>query len=129
VRRTRTILGTLLAVQLWGASGAFAGPWEDGMAAYSRGDYVPAVQVFRAMARQGNAEAQDLLRQMYRRGQGVKRSPTRAFVWLNRAARGGNAQATADLRAMSQSMTAAEISKARAVMQACEASDYRDCPY
>jgi hypothetical protein len=26
-------------------------------------------------------------------------------------------------------MTAAEMSRARAVMQACEASDYRDCPY
>jgi TPR repeat protein len=127
VRRTGTIIGVLLAAQLWGS--ALAGPWEDGMAAYNRGDYVPALQVFRAMAREGNAEAQRVLGQMYRRGQGVRRSPTRACVWFNRAARGGNVRATADLRAMSQSMTAAEMSRARAVMQACEASDYRDCPY
>jgi hypothetical protein len=28
------------------------------MAAYNRGDYVPAMQAFRAMAQQGNAKAQ-----------------------------------------------------------------------
>jgi len=32
-----------------------AGPWEDGIAAYNRGDYVPAIQVFRGMAKAGNA--------------------------------------------------------------------------
>jgi TPR repeat protein len=123
------MIGALLAAQIWGAAGALAGPWEDGMAAYNRGDYVPAFQVFRAMAMQGNAEAQGLLGQMYRRGQGVKRSSTRALVWFNRAAAGGNARANAELHEMSQSMTATELSRARAVMQACEASDYRNCPY
>jgi TPR repeat protein len=127
--RQKAIIGVIFAVQIWGASGALAGPWEDGMAAYNRGDYVPAVQVFRAMAREGNAEAQHLLGRMYRRGQGVKRSPTRAFVWLNRAAARGNQQANADLHEMSQSMTATELSRARAVMEACEASDYRGCEY
>jgi hypothetical protein len=31
------------------------------MAAYNLGDYVPAMQVFRAMAQQGNAKAQSVL--------------------------------------------------------------------
>jgi len=127
--RKKAIVGMILAAQIWSALGAVASPWEDGMAAYNRGDYVPAMQVFRAMAREGNAEAQRLLGQMYRRGQGVKRSPTSAFVWLNRAASRGNHQANAELRAMSQSMTAAELTRARAVMEACEASDYRGCEY
>jgi TPR repeat protein len=127
--RQRAIIGMIFAAQVWGAVGAMAGPWEDGMAAYNRGDYVPAAQVFRAMAREGNAEAQLLLGKMYRRGQGVRRSPTRAFLWFNRAARRGNQQANADLREMSRSMTAAELSRARAVMEACEASDYRGCEY
>jgi len=26
------------------------GPWEDGMAAYNRGDYVPAIRLFRPLA-------------------------------------------------------------------------------
>jgi TPR repeat protein len=90
--RQKAIVGAILVAQIWGAAGALAGPWEDGMAAYNRGDYVPAAQVFRAMAKEGNAEAQRLLGQMYRRGQGVRRSPTRAFLWFNRAAARGNPQ-------------------------------------
>jgi TPR repeat protein len=129
MKRHITIGGALLAVQIWGAMAAFAGPWEDGMAAYNRGDYVPALQVFRAMAKEGNAEAQRLLGTMYRRGQGVKRSPTRAFLWFNRAAARGDMRAKTELREMSQSMTAAELSRARAMMAACEASDYKNCPY
>ena len=66
---------------------------------------------------------------MYRRGQGVRRSSTRAFLWFNRAAARGDARASVDLREMSQSMTSAELAKARAVMEACEASDYRGCEY
>jgi hypothetical protein len=31
------------------------------MAAYNLGDYVPAMQVFREMAQQGNAKAQSVL--------------------------------------------------------------------
>ena len=62
--------GLKLAAQILGSAGAVAGPWEDGMAAYNRGDYVPAIQVFRTMAAQGNAKAQSLLGVMYRRGQG-----------------------------------------------------------
>jgi hypothetical protein len=33
------------------------------------------------------------------------------------------------LREMSQSMTAGELSRARAAMEACEATDYRGCEY
>ena len=127
-RRVR-VGGAILAAQIWIVAGAFAGPWENGMAAYNRGDYVPALQVFRGLAGEGNAQAQRLLGQMYRRGQGVKRSPTRAFVWFNRASASGDARAHAELREMSRSMPPAELSKARAVMQACEASDYRGCEY
>ena len=60
--------GLILAAQILGGAGAVAGPWEDGMAAYNRGDYVPAIKVFRAMAEQGNAKAQSVLGVMYRRG-------------------------------------------------------------
>ena len=129
MKRQIKLGAAILMMQVWGVAGACAGPWEDGMAAYSRGDYVPALQVFRAMAREGNMEAQRLLGQMYRRGQGVKRSSTRAYLWFNRAAAKGDVRADAELRQMSQSMTEAELSRARALMQACEASNYRDCEY
>jgi TPR repeat protein len=129
MKRWTVLGGLMLSAQVWGAVGAFAGPWEDGMAAYNRGDYVPAIQVFRAMARQGNAEAQSLLGVMYRRGQGVTRSSARAFVWFTRAAAHGNAKARTELREVSQSMTPEELKQAREMAEACEASDYRSCEY
>ena len=81
------------------------------------------------MAEQGNAKAQSLLGVMYRRGQGVARSPVRAFLWLSRAAKGGDAKAKAELHEVTQTMTPEELSQAREMAQACEASDYRSCEY
>jgi TPR repeat protein len=118
-----------LMLQILGATGAFASPWEDGMAAYNRGDYVPAVKVFRAMAEQGNAEAQSLLGVMYRRGQGVARNSGRAFVWLSRAAARGNRKAKRELREVSLTMTAEELARAKRTAEVCEASNYRSCEY
>ena len=127
-KRQATIT-VILAAQIWGAVSALAGPWEDGMAAYNRGDYVPAVQVFRAMAAQGNAEAQVFLGVMYRKGQGVTRSSQRAFVWFTRAAARGNRRAKTELREVSQTMTPQELTRAKEMAEACEASDYRNCEY
>ena len=62
--------GLILAAQILGIAGAVAGPWEDGMTAYNRGDYVPAIRLFRPLAEQGNAKAQNVLGVMYRRGRG-----------------------------------------------------------
>jgi TPR repeat protein len=129
MKKLMVLGGPMLAAQILGSAGAVAGPWEDGMAAYSRGDYVPAIQVFRAMAQQGNAKAQAALGAMYRRGQGVSRSPARAFVWFSRAAAQGDAKAKTELREVAQTMTPEELSQARAMAQACEASDYRSCEY
>jgi TPR repeat protein len=99
------------------------------MASYNHGDYVPAIQVFRAMAQQGNAKAQAALGVMYRRGQGVSRNPARAFVWFSRAAAQGDAKARTELHEVAQAMTPEELSEARAMALACEASDYRSCEY
>lgn len=124
-----TTAGLLTAAQIWGAVAAFAGPWEEGMAAYNRGDYVPAIQFVRPLAQAGNAKAQALLGVMYRRGEGVARSTAIAFMWLTLAAKRGDPKAKADLRTVSRSMTAEERAQAREMMQACEASDYRNCAY
>ena len=129
MKRRLLVGGLILAALFLGGAGAVAGPWEDGMAAYNRGDYAPAIQVFRAMALQGNAKAQAALGVMYRRGQGVSRNPARAFVWFSRAAAKGDAKAKAELHQVAQTMTPEEISQAREMAQACEASDYRSCEY
>ena len=121
--------GLILAAQILGIAGAVAGPWEDGMTAYNRGDYVPAIRLFRPLAEQGNAKAQNVLGVMYRRGQGVARNSVRAFVWFSRAAAHGDATAKAELRDVSQTMTPEELAQASEMAQACEASNYRSCEY
>jgi TPR repeat protein len=72
------------------------------MASYNRGDYVPAIRLFRPLAEQGNAKAQSLLGVMYRRGEGVARSSVHAFIWFSRAAARGDTRARAELREVSQ---------------------------
>ena len=125
-----TIAGTfLVSASFVSASGALAGPWEDGMVAYNRGDYVPAIRLVRPLAEKGNAKAQSLIGVMYRKGEGVARNPTRAFMWFSFAAKRGDGKAKAELREVSRTMTPAEISQAREMAQACEASDYRSCEY
>jgi len=124
------VAGALVAAaQVLGATGALAGPWEDGMAAYNRGDYAPAIQLCRPLARQGNARAQAAIGAMYRRGQGVAKSSAHAFMWLSLASARGDARAKAEMEEMSRSMSADELARAREMMRACEASDYRSCEY
>jgi TPR repeat protein len=127
MRKRNIIGGILLAAQLMGVVAAVAGPWEDGMAAYNQGDYVPAIQVFRALAEQGNAKAHNVLGVMFRNGEGVPKSQARAHMWFSFAAKRGEAGARAELHEVSRTMTAQEISQAETMAKACEASDYRAC--
>jgi hypothetical protein len=80
MRRPIAVGCIILAVAFTGILAAVAGPWEDGTAAYSRGDYVPAIRVFRTLAEQGNAKAQNALGLMFRKGEGVAKNPVRAHV-------------------------------------------------
>src|SRR6266478_6275370 len=85
------VIGAVVTAQLLGTLAAFAGPWEDGMAAYNRGDYVPAIRLFRPLAEQGNAKAQNVLGVIFRKGEGVPKSPARAHMWFSFAAKRGDA--------------------------------------
>ena len=128
--RNRVIVGGVVAaVLIWGSAGAFAGPWEDGMALYNRGDYEPAIRLFRPLAERGNPKAQQQVAVMYRNGEGVPQNPKRAFMWFSFAAARGDAKAKAAVRAMSKDMTPQEMSQVSEMAQACEASNYRNCEY
>jgi TPR repeat protein len=129
MKQRTIVIGAVVAAQLLGAPAAFAGPWEDGMAAYNRGDYLPAVRLFRPLAEQGNAKAQKVLGVMFRKGEGVPKSAVRARMWFGLAAKRGDMGAKAGLRDLSRTMTTREISQADAMARACEASNYRNCEY
>ena len=75
------------------------------MVAYNRGDYVPAIRLFRPLAEAGNPKAQNQIGLMYRKGEGTAPSPARAFMWFSLAAKRGDAKAKAGLRDVSKTMT------------------------
>jgi TPR repeat protein len=129
MKKRMIVIGAVVTAQLLSTPAAFAGPWEDGMAAYNRGDYVPAIRLFRPLAEKGNAKAQNVLGVMFRKGEGVPKNPVRAHMWFSFAAKRGEARAKAELREVSRTMTAQEISQAEAMAKACAASNYRACEY
>lgn len=120
-------LAGVVAIILASGVAAVAGPWEDGMVAYNRGDYVPAIKLFRPMAQAGNTKAQNLMGVMYHKGEGVARSSAKAFTWFSLAAKNGDTQAKINLQQVSKEMSSAEMTQAKQMTVACEASLYRDC--
>lgn len=101
--RARPPLYGLLAVALVlaaFASLAFAGPVEDGNAAFERGDYETALRLLRAPADEGNADAQLLLGMMYHDGEGVPKDYAQAAQWIRKAAEQDNATAEFALGAL-----------------------------
>ena len=68
------------------ASTAWAGPFEDGMAAYDRKDYATSLRIFRTMAAQGDASAQYNLGVMHDSGRGVAQDYTEAVKWYRLSA-------------------------------------------
>ena len=120
-------LAGVVAIILASGAAAVAGPWEDGMVAYNRGDYLPAIKLFRPMAQAGNTKAQNLIGVMYHKGEGVARSSAKAFMWFSLAAKKGDTQAKTNLQQVTKAMSSAEMAQAKQMTVVCEASLYRDC--
>jgi len=70
-----------------------AGPYDDGVRAFVRGDYITALRLWRPLAEQGNATAQYLIGHMYDWGLGVPQDYAVAVEWYRKAADQGLAQA------------------------------------
>ncbi len=74
------LISTSLAVT------AFGGQFEDGIAAYERGDYATAFRLMKPLAEKGDARAQHNLGVMYDYGRGFPQDTTKALKWYRRAA-------------------------------------------
>ena len=74
--------------------------FEEGLAAYNRGDYQAALGGLRPLAQKGEARAQHYLAFMYLRGKGVPQSDVEAAVWFQKAARQGHAKSQYNLAVM-----------------------------
>jgi len=91
---TALLIGSLIMVATLSVQ---ADRFEDGEAAYVRGDYAAAAQLWREAAEQGNAVAQFNLGILYEQGQGVSQNYETAAKWYRKAAEQGNAQAQHNL--------------------------------
>ena len=88
---------TAVVLSLGLAAPSAAGSFEDGLAAYRRGDYATAMRLWRSLADQGNADAQSHLGFMYQNGHGVPQDDAAAASWYRKAADQGNASAQVNL--------------------------------
>ena len=114
----RNILAPVLAAYLLiaGSAPAFAASIEDGQAAYNTGDYKTALDIWRPLAEQGNARAQNNLGVMYENGKGVERDLSEAVKWWRKAARQGYPDAQYNLGAMYYNGRGVEKDYVRAYM-------------
>ncbi len=85
------------AVLLLGIGTAGAATLREGTVAYMRADYVEAMKIYRALAAQGNGQAQTNLGAMYDKGQGVAKDHAEAVKWYRLAAAQGFASAQFNL--------------------------------
>ncbi|HSR55255.1 MAG TPA: tetratricopeptide repeat protein [Alphaproteobacteria bacterium] len=83
-----TVIGLMLAAFI--ALPAAAGPLENGLAAYERGDYKSAYTLLLPLARRGNATAQAAIGVIYHHGLSIKADLTKAIEWYAKAASGGD---------------------------------------
>jgi clan AA aspartic protease (TIGR02281 family) len=67
--------------------------YDDGKAAYDRGDYSKAYKEFEKLAVQGHVKAQGWLGAMYFKGKGVPQDYAEAVKWFRKAAEQGDADA------------------------------------
>jgi len=96
------------------ASGmAFAGPLEDGVAAYTRADYAAAMRLLKPLAEKGNSDAQYLLGGMYHKGQGVSEDKVRAYLYYDLAARAGDEDAGGERDRVASDMTPEQVEEAK----------------
>ena len=72
--------------------GALAGS-QEGHAAYEKGDFSAALNEWRPLAEQGDADAQFNLGFMYHRGQGTPQDYAQAIKWYRAAVEQGDVEA------------------------------------
>lgn len=93
----RHIATTALLALLLPLAPAWADPFEDGKAAWLKGDYATAWQIWKPLADKGNAAAENGVGIMLDEGQGVETDSAEADKWFRRAETDGSIKATYNL--------------------------------
>lgn len=95
--------------------------FEDGMAAYEKGNYTAAHAEFLQAARQGDMRAQGKLGGLYLYGVGVEKNYIEAYAWLDLAVRQGDTSAEKFRDAIADQLDVKQLREA-----AVRAEDYYD---
>lgn len=90
----------VLALLIFSSTSAAAGPLEDGIAAYNRGDPAAALTLWRPLADAGNPDAQVNIGVLHANGEGVPQSYAEAIAWYRKAADQGDVFALNNLGLM-----------------------------
>ena len=93
-------IGFLALAVLTLAVPVIAGPYEDGVAAHQSGNYAKALRLWRPLADEGDAKAQNSLGFMYYNSEGVRQDYAEAVRWYRMSAAQGFAEAQAFLGSM-----------------------------
>ena len=89
--------------------------FDEGVAAYDRGDYATALKEYRPLAEQGHAAAQYNLGLMYANGKGVPQDYVQAHMWFNIAAAQDNENAREQRDIVAKRITPAQVAEAQAL--------------
>jgi ATP-dependent protease ClpP protease subunit len=110
-----TLSALLLAALFFFAWGLIAGPLEDGLAAYQRGEYETAYRLLSPLAEQGDLAAQFKLGVLFENGLGVAQDYAEAARWYMKAAQQGDAEAQYNLALLYEKGTglSLDLQKAR----------------
>ena len=80
------LIAALCAGFILGLTVPASAGYDEGVAAYKRGDYATALREWRPLAKQGNANAQFFLGVMYYKGRGVPQDYAEAMRWFRETA-------------------------------------------
>jgi len=87
------LLGALFIVAVLFVTSAYAGPLEDGEAAFKREEYTTALKILRPLAEQGDPEAQWIVGGLFISGDGVPEDLKEAEKWWRKSADQGHVEA------------------------------------
>ena len=111
IAATLAVVGALL----FSAGSAWA-DFDDGVAAYKRGDYATAFREIRPLAEQGDAVAQGMIGWHYEQGLGVPVNDAEAVKWYRKAAEQGHSKAQSNLGNMYYEGKGVLVNNVRAYM-------------
>lgn len=94
-------------------SRAALGDYQAGVRAWGRGDYAAAAAAFQSAAETGEPESQYMMGRLYSLGDGVQRDFVQAWLWFDRAARSGHAEAAQARAALEQVLNPPQLALAR----------------